>query len=643
LCWTATLPLVLVAATAPLVQGWFAMTGHPRASDPYFLYAASNTGSLLALAAYPFVIEPNLGLAAQSQLWLCAFLVLLMLIITCGVMAGRLTRSQAVCSAQPEPKPRLSFEVESISRPAKWLRWVVAVFVPSSWLLGVTAYLTTDLAPVPLFWTVPLALYLLSFILAFARLGAAAVRVATRLLPYILVPLVLVMSAGFVHPVWIPLHLVAFFVGSVACHGALAEARPGAKDLSAFYVTIALGGFLGGIWGALVAPLTFDRVVEYPLAMVLACLIALPMHSHGGASSRKSLLIDVLFAGVVFLLTLTLVTNQAGLADSVLGAVGVALASGLGALSCVIARQRPVRFALVLGSVLVASSLAVGPSGRLLHVERNFFGIVRVTYDPAQNANRLFHGSTLHGQQSLDASLRQEPLTYFTRSGPVGQLFEAIQPRLTRQGVQVAVIGLGAGTLTSYARPGQHWTFYEIDAAIERIARDPRYFRYLEGCRANRVDIVLGDARQQLERAPDGAYSLLVLDAFSSDMLPVHLISREAIRLYRTKLAAGGLLLFNLSNRYLDLDSVIGRQADDVGLICRVCHDLRVSDEEKRAGKQPSIWAVMAATATDLGKLSDNPRWQSPIVRPRAAVWTDDYSDLASALILTPAWRRRSQ
>ena len=255
--------------------------------------------------------------------------------------------------------------------------------------------------------------------------------------------------------------------------------------------------------------------------------------------------------------------------------------------------------------------------------------------------NRLFHGSTLHGQQSLDPALRHEPSTYFTRSGPIGQVFSSIERQLNRPGTRVAIVGLGAGTLASYAQPGQRWTFYEIDAAVERIARDPRFFTYLRDCEAAGVDIILGDARQRLEGAPDHAYQLIVLDAFSSDALPVHLLSREAIRLYRAKLASDGLLLFNLSNRYLDLDPVIGRQAGDTGLTCRVCYDLFVSGDEKKAGKQPSIWAVMAASEADLGSLAADARWQSPTLRLGSAVWTDDYSDLASYLLLTQGQRRR--
>jgi hypothetical protein len=635
---SATLPLVMVSATAPLVQHWFALTGHSRAHDPYFLYAASNAGSLLALLAYPFLIEPNLGLAMQSQVWRTGFLILAILVSTCGALTWRRNFDREIGIK----KNRACAGTERNLELATGLRWLILVFVPSSWLMGVTNYLTTDLAAIPLLWTIPLALYLLSFILAFSPSMASVVRAASRALPSVVVPLVLVMSAGFAHAVWIPLHLLAFFVGSVACHGALAQLRPLPRYASTFYVTIAMGGLLGGVFNALVAPIVFDRVIEYPLAVVLACLIAPAINPQQGRLTLKEPLADLVISGVVFLLTVTLATNLAGLADSVLGVFAVMVATGLGFYSCVTARRRPIRFALVALAVLTASGLGPGVSGRLLHIERNFFGVVRVTHDIERNVHRLFHGSTLHGQQSLDPTFRREPSTYFTRSGPIGQVFDAIQPRLERSGAEVAIVGLGAGTLASYARPGQRWTFYEIDDAVVRIARDPRFFTYLQDSQADAIDIVLGDARLRLRDAPDHAYQLIVLDAFSSDAVPVHLLSREAIRLYRAKLTDGGMLAFNLSNRYLDLDPIMGRQAEDAGLVYRVRYDLNLSDEEKQSGKQASIWAVMTATEQNLGALADDPRWQPPNPRPGSAVWTDDYSDLASYLLLTPGrlWRR---
>jgi hypothetical protein len=652
LCGSAALPLLMVAATAPLVQSWFALSHHPRAGDPYFLYAASNCGSVLALLAYPFLIEPNIGLTMQSRIWRTGFLVLAVLIVTCGVVARRLSRSSETDEPSHDPDPKL--DAGSIRRDAgargeltlgRRIGWLVLVFIPASWLMGVTTYLTTDLAAIPLFWTIPLALYLLSFIVAFARSGTWAVGAATWLLPYVIMPLVLVMSAGFAHAAWIPLHLLAFFLGSVACHGALVRARPSAQQASPFYVTVAAGGLLGGIFTALLAPVVFNRVIEYPLAVVLASLVAPGIEARQRGGTFREWLSDLLLPAVVLFLTALVANHSLGLADSLLAVPAVMVASGLGVLACTTARRRPVRFGLTVAAVLVASGLAPSAGSRSLHVARGFFGVVRVTHDVAGNAHLLFHGSTLHGQQSLDPALRRQPSTYFTRSGPIGDVFASLEARLDQPGARIAIVGLGAGTLASYARPGQDWTFYEIDPVVERIARDPRFFTYLQDCRASSVDIQLGDARLRLHDAPEHGCRFIVLDAFSSDVVPVHLLSREAIRLYWSKLGEGGLLALHLSNRYLDFEPVIGRQAEDAGLICRICYDLYLCDEEKQAGKQPSIWAVMAAAERHLGSLAADPRWRPPTIRPDAAPWTDDYSDPASYLMLTSGrlWNRETR
>jgi hypothetical protein len=642
------LPLLAVCATAPLVQWWFGMSGLARERDPYSLYAASNSGSLLALLAYPFLIEPNLGLAAQSQAWRWGFAVLGVLLLACGLAAGRLRlRTDAQGAVDSSELPGGSAERERIKSdpghiaPATWLWWVVLVFIPSSWLMGVTTYLTTDLAAIPLLWTVPLALYLLSFIAVFAHTTSGLTRFAAVLLPYVVLPVILVLSAGFAHLVWIPLHLLAFFAGSVACHHVLARARPPLRDATAFYLAIAVGGLLGGVWNVLISPLLFDRIVEYPLAMTLACLVAPGLTPLQGKRSLNDWLRDLLLPAAVFVAVVVAMTDRAGLGNSMRSIFALMLASGLGSYACVNAGRRPLRFALMAQGVLTAAGLAPGVNGRLLHVERGFFGVLRVTHDDQRNVNRLFHGTTLHGQQSLDPALRDEPSTYFTRSGPIGQVFQALDQELSRQGVRIAIVGLGAGTLASYSRPGQRWTFYEINPAVLRIAQDARYFRYLEDRQSDSLDIVLGDARLRLREAPEHAYRLIVLDAFSSDALPVHLVSRAAIHLYLSKLADGGVLVFNLSNRYLDLDPVMATLAQDAGLAYRVRYDELLSNQEKQAGKQPSIWAVMAATEADLGSLATDPRWTRSIPRANATVWTDDYSNVASYLIVRPKGRSR--
>jgi SAM-dependent methyltransferase len=626
----AALPLIAVATTAPLVQQWFARTSHPRAGDPYFLYAASNFGSLLALVAYPFGIEPYLGLEKQSEYWRIGFGALAILILACFFMTRRL---RLAVSGLDVEVPGTDTDLPRVSTH---FRWLLLVFIPSSWLMGVTSYLTTDLAAIPLFWTIPLALYLISFIVAFSPSAGWVVTAASRMLPWLVLPMVLVSSAGFAHAAWIPLHLAAFFAGSVACHGALARLRPAARHAGDFYIQIALGGLLGGTFNALVAPLIFDRVLEYPLAIVLSCLVEPLMAPSPPTFTRRSVRSDLIIACLIFFLTALLTTNVIGVSESAVGVAVVMTASGLAFQACVRARGRPLRFALSMLAVLAASGLNSNVNGRLLHIERNFFGVVRVTHDPVQNVNRLFHGSTLHGQQSLDPARRREPLAYFTRSGPIGQVFEDVRPRWRQPDANIAIVGLGAGTLAAYAEPGEHWSFYEIDSAVVRIANDHRYFHYLEDCRTSKVLTVLGDARLRIAEAPAHSFSLIVLDAFSSDAVPVHLVSREAIALYRDKLRPGGMLVFNLSNRYLDLAPIMARQADDAGLLCRVRLDLEASEDDKRGGKQPSIWAVMTANLADLGPLAADSRWSRPEPRARARVWTDDYSDMASYVLFKP-------
>ena len=630
----SALPLVAVSAAAPLLQAWFATTRHPRAHDPYFLYAASNTGSLIALVAYPFVIEPAFGLADQERGWRLGFFIAALMILTCGALALSRKAEEGIFSESANgPPPDAAPAVAQVARR------LLLVFIPSLWLPGLTTYLTTDLASIPLFWTLPLALYLLGFIVAFARRGQTVVRAATRVLPYAAAAWALVMSAGFTHLIWIPLHLFVFFAGTVVCVGALVRERPHARQATAFYLTLAVGGLMGSLFAALAAPLLFNRVIEYPAAVILGCAVVPSARFGWKEWSRRDLMSILGPPIVVFLIVALLTTNRAGLADSGWGALGVMLAAGVGFHACVTARRRPIRFALVLAGVLAASGLAPGPSGGLLHIERSFFGVVRVTEDAASTAHRLFLGSTLHGQQSLDPSLSLEPSTYFTRGGPVGRVFQALGPRIHRARARVAVVGLGAGTLAAYAAPGELWRFHEIDPMVARIAADPSDFSYLRDCPGS-VETILGDARLRIAEAADHAYSLIVLDAFSSDATPVHLLTREAIRLYRSKLAPGGLLMFNLTNRYVDLDTIMARQAQDAGLAYRACYDFQVSDVEKQRGKQPSIWGIMAETEADLGPLAVDGRWLKGAPRTGARAWTDDFSDLASYLILTPIGRR---
>ncbi|SIO58265.1 hypothetical protein SAMN05444166_5613 [Singulisphaera sp. GP187] len=612
------LPFFAVATTAPLLQSWFARTEHRAAADPYFLYGASNLGSLAALLAYPLVIEPNVSLARQGELWAAGYIGVAGLIVGCAAIVVRAPGPDVPKTASPV-------------RPGagRWWRWVLLAFIPSSLMLGVTTYLSTDIAPVPLLWVIPLGLYLLSFIVVFARRPIVSHGAMVRALPLAVMALALVLGFGLVPPWLIPLHLVTFFTAALVCHGELAQDRPATQHLTAFYLAIAIGGFLGGTFNALIAPLVFNRLAEYPLALVLACLVIPGVNTPDGRPTRRRIG-DVAIPLAVFgLTTASITTDQAWFVP-----LGTMLVSGLVSLVCWTRRARPVRFALTIGAGLLASGLTAGVNGRVLHQERNFFGVLQVTEDRQSRSHRLFHGRTLHGQQSLDPARRREPLSYYHRSGPIGQVFDEFHARPSGAGGNVAIVGLGVGSLASYAEPGERWTFYEIDPAVMRIASDPHDFTFLRDCRASSLNVVIGDARLRLREAPDHHYAMIVLDAFSSDAIPTHLLTREALAVYRRKLAGQGILAFHISNRSLDLESVLEALARDAGLVCRIRTDRPLKPEEKRAGKQESIWAVMAARDLDLGGVATDPKWIPPRPRGGAVVWTDDFSSLAGHFLL---------
>jgi len=602
-------PFFVVAATAPLLQRWFARTGHPTAMDPYFLYSASNLGSLIALLGYPLAVEPALDLTRQSRWWAVGYGLLAVLTLACAAAARR-------------PAPAAP-EVVDAGRPGmgRWSRWVALAFVPSSLLLGVTTFLTTEIAAIPLLWVVPLAIYLLTFVLVFARRPPVPHELVLRLLPLAVTCLAVVIGLGATQPGWIALHLLTFFAAAMACHGELARLRPPARDLTAFYLAMAVGGVLGGAFNALIAPALFDRIAEYPLALVLACL-ARPTprrRSPGGALPL-----------VIGLATVALAAGSPSGPASRAGEFGAKFLLGLAAFACYALAGRPVRFAAAIGAVLAVGGLSIGKGGPVEYRARSFFGVLKVVRVATTDggARQLVHGRTLHGEQRLAPALRREPLTYFTRSGPCGDVFAACHARARPAAPGVAIIGLGAGSLACYAEAGQRWTFYEIDPDVARVAADPRYFTFLGDCRAGPPAVVLGDARLRLRAAPDRGYGLIVMDAFSGDAVPVHLLTREALRLYRAKLAPGGLIAVQITNNSIDFAPVLGALAADAGMICRVRTEGHVAPEEARRGKYPSRWAVLVEQARDLGPLAADPRWVAPRVRPGQAVWRDDFANL---------------
>jgi SAM-dependent methyltransferase len=618
------LPFFAVSTTSPLLQKWFAATGHPQANDPYFLYAASNAGSLLGLLAYPFLIEPNSSLVAQARVWAWGYAALALLFLAAGFIAWKNS------GARPAPAPHPKVMAKSVAPTTKQrLRWVVCALVPSSLMLSVTAYVSSEIAAVPLLWVLPLALYLATFIFVFAQRAIIPHTLARRALPIAMVPVIMAIATGSTTPIalLVGLHLIGLFVVALVCHGEMAAARPAADHLTEFYLWVSFGGVLGGVFNALLAPLLFKGVLEYHFGLIAAAYLgALDLKTN---QSRRDRQLDVLLPLGLAALVLALVFGIGVRQDPNEREPARALiVFGVPALLCFLMSRRRVRFSLGVAAILLLSYFVQPGEGVPIHTERSFFGVHRVTREAEGGFHWLIHGRTIHGMQSLDPAKRKVPLSYYHPTGPLGQVFATFGAELNGP---VAGVGLGAGAIAAYGRAGQEMTFYEIDPVVKRLASDPRYFSYLADSAAN-VRVVLGDARLSLQSAPDGHYQLMVLDAYSSDSIPVHLLTREALQLYLRKLRPGGLLAFHISNLHLDLRPVVAALARDAGLVCLVQEDTDVDEADAEAGKSPSQWAVVARHTGDVAPLTAAQRWFPETGTDSGRVWTDDYSSVVSVL-----------
>ena len=622
------LPFFLLSSNTPVLQRWFAQSGHSAAHDPYFLYAASNAGSLVGLLGYPLLLEPLLKLSAQSHLWSYGYGLFVAITALCAVL---------VWGKRGEAKTNRETEISAA--PIAWktrLRWIALALVPSSLMMSVTTQLTTDVPAIPLLWVLPLGLYLLSFVLVFARRQLVSHTWMVRRLPMLILLALypIVTRSHMPFALLFVLYMSALFGVAMVCHGELALSRPAPARLTEFYLWISVGGVLGGIFNSLIAPVIFSTIVEFPLALIGAALLrpavdapALPMEKAARAR-RNDLLLPVALGVVTASILLLLEHMHVEFTASV-----QILLFGYSMLWCMSFGKRPVRFAAGLCALLMACSLYAGPYGRFLHTERSFFGVLRVGDSPDGKLRYLFHSAIVHGIQSQDPARSREPLAYYARSGPAGSVMSALQGRaLTNEAgaprkARWALVGLGAGAMACYRQPGESLTIYEIDPAVERIARDTRYFTFLSQC-APDASVELGDARLQLRKAPDGAYDLIVLDAFSGDTIPVHLVTREALQLCLRKLAPGGMLAFHISNSHLRLAPVFAALARDAGLTSLIDDDTVVSHAEAYAGKNASQWMVMTRTLADLGPLTTNPKWVPVALPEKSPVWTDDYSNL---------------
>ncbi|HEY4404652.1 MAG TPA: fused MFS/spermidine synthase [Xanthobacteraceae bacterium] len=610
------LPFVALAASAPLLQGWFAASGHAQARNPYVLYAASNLGSFAALIAYPFAIEPFLTLREQAELWAVGFAALALLVAAASLLVAR----------------RLRFEARNASAVAvpatDRLIWAALAAIPVGLVIAVTSYITTDIASAPFLWVLPLAFYLLTFVAVFRDPPWLRQETIAGLVPFPIAILAISLLSGE-RQFWlvaVGINLAAFVLLAMLCHGELYRRRPAPALLTEFYLWMSLGGVVGGVFAALVAPQIFTLVYEYPILIIAAVLVLPGMF----ASDRKRILTE---AGPVLGFAMLAVLVRSLLDIRLPGSAAYGFQIMLVGLAAImlLQRRRPQRFLalVVLGFVLTG---LWQPGFNRIDAVRSFFGVHQIIETADGRFRLLYHGTTVHGAERIAdtaVGVAPEPLTYYYRGGPISESIEAM--RAARGALpQVAIVGLGSGTLSCYRRSGEQWTFFEIDPAVAQIARDPRLFTYVSAC-APDLPVVLGDARLTLA-ASRHRYDLIILDAFSSDVVPVHLLTREAIDGYLARLEDGGAVVLHLSNRYMELGGVIAAVAAAQGLVAVFKDDDRPLTVPLDYKANASV-AVLARRRTDLGELPDRPGWHEVKPVPDIRIWTDDYSNVLGAIL----------
>ncbi len=544
------LPYFVLSTTSPLVQSWFAATVNSR--FPYRLYALSNFGSLAALIAYPLVIEPASGTRTQLRAWSAAYAIFVLLCGTAALFAAKRDRATG--------KEHTISEGPSRALVALWLLFAAT---GTMLLVAVTNHLCQDVAPAPFLWVLPLALYLLSFVICFDHDGWYRPRLFVYVVPPAIGGLLYIFCGMPPMRLAVPLAAASVFVLFLFCHGELARRKPHSDYLTSFYVAVSAGGVMGGAFVALVAPAVFTSVLEFPIALELCGVLALAT-LFGYRSPR----------------------------------ILVALAAA----------------AFVPSAVMLETRLA---SRDTIAVERNFYGILRVKED--DSARRLSHGRITHGVQFL-GERRGEVAAYYGPKSGAGIAINHFPAGKRR----IGVIGLGVATIAAYGEPGDAITFYELNPLVEKIAR--QHFTFLRDCRAT-VKVVPGDARLSLEAEPLEGYDVLIVDAFSGDAIPAHLLTREAVALYLRHLSAGGILAVHISNRYLNLAPLAGALAREYGIEAL----LHTRTPPDRNVEFTSRWAL----------ISDNQAFRrrarsmgaDPIQVPAGfRVWTDDYSNMVRLL-----------
>ena len=637
------LPFMAVSANAPLLQAWFARSGHPDARDPYFMYAASNLGSLIALLGYPFILEPVFGLSQLSHLWAYAYVLLVLAIAVSfflmrGAQAGGVPETAAAPSAGETATP--AAEPTWIDR----LGWIGLAFVPAALVTAFTVHITTDVASAPLLWVIPLALYLLTFVLVF-RDRPLISREALLFLHLVALVVALLALSQYTNSWFIVSFtgVVVFFTSAMLAHRTLYEARPAPAYLTEFYLWMSFGGALGGMFTALVAPRLFSEIYEYPL------LLALSMACRPGAlrlpreRTRDELVALGIIAAVGVLAIAYLPALGTSLRIPVFAQLGptpvvVMLLAGVLIVSVHSAPRQ------LMAAALMCAALVWLPSEvRRGDAERSFFGVYRMQFVPSRDGAGIFrtlvHGTTLHGAQRLfdgkgKAVDDTVPTTYYYPESPMGQTIAKRREVLAKEGKKghYGIVGLGTGSSACHKQEGETWKFFEIDPVVIKVASNPKNFTFIAKCQPD-IDIAVGDARLTIAKEPDASFDLFIVDAFTSDAIPVHMLTLEAVKLFLDKLKPDGVVLLHTSNRYLDLDSVLGSTLRLLpeGTAGIVMHDLR-SDRMRHPAQSSSTVVVFAKSEAALQpyRALDG---VSELDDYGLGAWTDDYSDILGAFM----------
>ena len=622
-------PFFILAASAPMLQRWFAATKHKDADNPYFLYGASNLGSMSALLAYPFIIEPVLTLDGQSLSWSYGYgvLAILFAISYFSVFKG-------AASAQKSAAKKDEKLDEVITWPRR-LRWILLAFIPSSMMLGVTTYITTDIASAPLLWILPLALYVGTFIVVFSRKEI----VDKNLVSIVFLILVSVMFLSFSGWASSPLitigfHLSIFLSAALLCHKELADARPSARYLTEFYLLMSFGGALGGFFNAIIAPNVFVHAIEYPLMIALTFFVRMSSDDSYNLKSLSTYFKDI-FENKTFTKFLdgsslnVLVILFCAITVFVVGKSVTAIILNFVIFICLI-NLITTRWAAAFCASLLLFLFPPGhawelKSAEILHESRNFFGILRVVDDFSLNERFLLHGTTNHGTQSLNPSYNLEPLSYYSHNSPIRGIYNLIEDNPLPQ--KVAIAGLGIGVTACFQKDGREYDFFEIDPDVVRIAENREFFTFLSDC-GSPYEITLGDARLTLAEETDGKYDMILLDAFSSDSIPIHLITREAIVMYLKKLKNNdGILVFNVTNRHVDLEPLLHATAKELGIYSYGHATTGGKLDGTDIAYYPAHFVALTPNSNH-GEFLKIQGWGDTWERQRIRVWTDQYSDL---------------